>query len=84
MLNALDLLTTHLALQRGGIEGNPIAQALLDGDLLGPAKLALVVATAAGAYYGRSTLRLVNAAWFVAGLYALVIVSNSLALAQLG
>lgn len=82
LLNGLDIVTTRLVLDRGGIEANPIAELLIEWDFLGPLKLLLVVTTAAGAYFHRSTLRLVNAAWFVAGIYVLVIVSNLMTLAR--
>ena len=82
LLNGLDIVTTRLVLDRGGVEANPIADFLITWQLLGPLKLLLVASTAAGAYFAMTTMRLVNAAWFVSGIYVLVIVSNLMTLAR--
>jgi hypothetical protein len=100
VLNGLDILTTVLCLRAGGVEGNPLAQVMLDYNLLWPSKVALpllavvlVVAHDQIEAWGRahrprwlprtnlpdlSRFAVHNLAWFVAGIYALVVVLNTL------
>ena len=78
-LNALDLVTTKLALDRGATEGNPVAAFMLTyPGLLIASKVLLCAGLLAGALLHREiTQRLLAAAWFVPGVYSLVVVLNT-------
>ena len=74
-LNALDMLTTHVALQLGAVEANPIVAGLIarSGEAVTYSlKLLLVLAVAALLY---KTRRLLLFNWLNLGM-GLVIVSN--------
>ena len=79
ILNVLDLLTTYWAIHLGAHEGNPIVKFMLDSYAIIPLKLgvcALMLWTA----FKRDVqdLRLLCVVWFVAGVYTLVVVLNSI------
>lgn len=79
VLNGLDLVTTKLALDQGSTEANPIAALVLrwPAVLIG-LKVLLCAGLLAGALLHREiTPRLLAAAWFVTGVYSLVVVLNT-------
>lgn len=99
-LNALDILTTVLCLRAGGVEGNPLADFLLQYHLLWPSKVFLpalavvlvVFEDSLSSWWAAhrpswlprvvlpdlSPFAVNNLAWFVAGIYSLVVVMNTL------
>lgn len=79
VLNGLDLLTTKLALDQGHTEGNPLAALLLRNPwaLVACKVLLVAILVAAALTHRRVLVRHVAAAWFVAGVYALVVVLNT-------
>lgn len=99
-LNGLDIVTTALCLREGGVEGNPLAQFLLDYHLLWPSKVFLPLFAVALVLFGGamtawwqrvrppwlprvnlpdlSPFAVHNLAWFVCGVYSLVVVLNTL------
>lgn len=87
VLNVLDFLTTITAFHYGATEGNPIAKFLLGYGLLWPTK-ALVTIVMVGAiliqrYHTKTKpfqLNQVCFMWFVTGIYACVILVNTLTL----
>lgn len=91
ILNLGDLYTTFISLAAGGIEGNPIAEFLIyDAVLFGipilvPLKILVPLFILRTAYRGvpeergfGAYLRLTTATWFVAGVYFLVVLLNSI------
>ena len=84
VLNVADIVLTELLLSRGGIEMNPIADALLasNGALL--AKLALVVLL--GVRFARHGARVITLCflWLVVGVYVFVVVLNGVQLVAAG
>lgn len=80
LLNVADVFTTHLVLDRRGVEANPLAGALLSSGALLWVKLAMVVAAAVVALRIRPRLGVLLLAWFVAGVYATAVLSNLLVL----
>lgn len=85
VMNILDVVTTTMVLERGGAEANPIAQFLIDHRLLWIAKFAIPCWILAFAYLGRARRervveRIYAAVWFIAGLYSMIVVSNTLVL----
>jgi len=79
VLNALDLLTTKIALDRGAVEGNPLAELLLryPAVLVGAKVFLCGCLLAAAVLHRRVTASQVAAAWFVVGVYSLVVVLNT-------
>jgi len=83
VLNIADLVTTHIAMRDGAVEGNPVTRTLMAHGALSPAKL--VVLAFLGVLIARSPARLHSAIaiWFVAGVYTMIVVSNVLVIGQL-
>lgn len=85
LMNVLDVWTTTMVLDRGGQEANPIAQFLIEHRLLWVIKFMIPCWILVFAYIGRARRERVvdtlNAAmWFVAGLYSMIVLSNTLVL----
>lgn len=84
-MNVLDVITTMLVLEKGGGEANPIAEFLIEYRLLWFLKVLIPVWILVFTYIGRARRervveRLYAAVWFVAGLYSMIVVSNTLVL----
>lgn len=83
--NALDVWLTFRAISRGHSEGNPIARWMIDHWLIVPAKLVLCLFVLAVAYASadwfasRISEVSVRRIWFVAGVYACVVLVGVLA-----
>lgn len=79
VLNVADVLSTQHALERGGIEGNPVARVLLDSGLLLVAKLGVVVVLCALVWRCRRTpVWLIAFVWLAVGFYLSAVVGNVL------
>jgi len=83
VLNAADLVTTRLALARGGIEANPLAKIMLTGYRVEIVKALALLALAWRVMTRNPTLWVALAAWAVTGVYAMTVVSNVLSLLAL-
>lgn len=84
VLNVADLITTHAVLRHaGGIEGNPLAALLLNGGRVALLKAGVIVALVVRVPRRRPTVAFHAVLWFVAGFYALTVLSNLLALKRL-
>jgi hypothetical protein len=84
-MNVLDVITTMLVLEKGGGEANPIAEFLIEYRLLWFLKVLIPVWILVFTYIGRARRervieKLYAAVWFVAGLYSMIVVSNTLVL----
>lgn len=80
VLNILDVITTYACLKLGASEGNPIAKWMLETGTLPFFKVAIcgwLLATVMLFTPKNVSLTVVNAAWFVAGIYSFVIVLNT-------
>lgn len=85
LMNVLDVITTALVLSKGGSEANPIAEFLIEYRLLWVAKILIPCWILVFAYVGRARRdrvveKLYAAVWFIAGLYSMIVVSNTLVL----
>jgi hypothetical protein len=85
LMNVLDIITTTLVLNKGGAEANPIAEFLIEYRLLWVAKVMIPCWILVFAYIGRARRdrvveKLYAAIWFIAGLYSMIVVSNTLVL----
>lgn len=85
LMNILDVVTTTMVLDRGGGEANPIATFLIEYRLLWIAKFMIPFWILLFAYIGRARRervveKLYAAVWFIAGLYSMIVVSNTLVL----
>ena len=76
LLNALDVLTTKVSLDRGGVEGNPFARLLIGSGTLGPTKALLLVAIVAAMYLRPPKLLTTVALWAAVAFYAGVLLEN--------
>lgn len=77
--NILDIYLTLLVLDRGGSEANPFAQFLIDSHLIIPLKIILPAGVLIGFIRVKpEKLSLLNivTAWFVAGMYFCVVLTN--------
>jgi uncharacterized membrane protein len=85
VLNLLDLVTTHAVLSHpGAIEGNPLSALLLTNGVVGVLKAVILVALVFRIYRGRRmSIGFHATLWFVAGFYALTVLSNVLLLQRL-
>jgi hypothetical protein len=84
VLNLLDLLTTRMLLgYQGAIEGNPLAALLLTNGVVGVCKALVIGALVFRVSRRRPTIAFHALLWFVAGFYALTVLSNLLALQRL-
>jgi hypothetical protein len=84
-MNVLDVVTTALVLRKGGGEANPIAEFLIEYRLLWFLKVLIPVWILVFTYIGRARRervveRLYAAVWFIAGLYSMIVVSNTMVL----
>ena len=79
-LNALDLLTTILAVDRWGIalEMNPLMAPIIDSWTILPVKMGCALLICLLAW--RIKRRFPGAAWWVVGFYSAIVVSNSMIL----
>jgi hypothetical protein len=73
LLSSADLVTTRALQSRGGIELNPVGRWLIGHGVLGGAKLLALAAIAVLLPLARPRSWIVNALWFVAGVYAAII-----------
>jgi hypothetical protein len=85
VMNVLDVITTTLVLEKGGGETNPIASFLIEYRLLWFLKVLIPVWILVFTYIGRARRdrvveRLYAAVWFIAGLYSMIVVSNTMVL----
>ena len=81
VLNALDLVTTYLAISVGAHEANPVVSWAISSPLVAVAKVLICGTLIAGAAFTRRWRRRVSlpavcAAWAVVGFYALVVLLN--------
>jgi hypothetical protein len=89
LLNVADLITTHIDLSMAAshgkhlVEGNPLAQALLATGRVAMAKTAFLGLLAWRAFRKGVSLSVLCATWAVAGIYAMTVVSNLMALTAL-
>ena len=84
VLNLCDLLTTRAVLShQGAIEGNPLAALLLTNGTVGLLKAGVIAALVFRVWRRRPTIAFHALLWFVAGFYALTVLSNLLALQRL-
>jgi hypothetical protein len=85
VLNLLDLITTHAALSHpGAIEGNPLSALLLTNGIVGVLKAAVLgLLILRVSRKRRPTIAFHATLWFVAGIYALTVLSNLLLLQRL-
>ena len=79
VLSVLDVMTTHSAMRAGAIEGNPLAQWLMDNGALLSVKLAacIVLALVASRVRVRDGTFAASVVWFIVGVYAVTVVSNA-------
>ncbi|MGE0878021.1 MAG: DUF5658 family protein [Acidimicrobiia bacterium] len=76
IFNGLDVITTNIALDRGGVEGNPLARALIGTGTLGATKAILLIAVG-WAMYQRPPKRMTTIAlWCAVAFYACVLLEN--------
>lgn len=75
-LNFFDVVTTHAAAARGGVEANPIARWLLDQGVLEGVKGALIGGIALLAARSRRPARVARSLWLVVAIYGAVVVNN--------
>jgi hypothetical protein len=85
VMNILDVITTTMVLDRGGGEANPIASFLIEHQVLWVLKFMIPLWILVFTYIGRARRdrvveRLYAAVWFIAGLYSMIVVSNTLVL----
>jgi hypothetical protein len=89
LLNMADLLTTHIDLSMAAshgrhlVEGNPLAKAMSATGRVAVAKGLLLGLLAWRAFRRGVSLSVLCATWAVAGIYAMTVVSNLLALTAL-
>lgn len=79
VLSVLDVITTDAAMRAGAVEGNPLARWLMDRGALLTVKLAVCIVLAWIAYRARlrDAVFTASVTWFVGGVYAATVVSNS-------
>jgi hypothetical protein len=84
VFNLCDVITTRLALQhQGATESNPLAAFLLANGSVGLLKAGILGLLVYRVYRRRPTVAFHAVLWFVAGFYALTVLSNLLALQRL-
>jgi hypothetical protein len=88
LLNAIDLITTYVAIDMGADEGNPIVAWMISNRLVIAVKAVVcggIVASAVVAWRQgrRVTLAELSLAWFAVGVYTLVVVLNSITVISL-
>lgn len=76
VLNVADIVLTEILIGRGGVEMNPVADALMASNLAVVAKLVLVAALAVRFVRHGPKVITLCALWFVVGVYAFVVVLN--------
>jgi hypothetical protein len=80
VLNLADVLLTRIGLRLGAVESNPVARVLLVGGHVQIVKAGLICLLALRMAHRRPTLRLAITCWAVTGAYAMVVVSNAVAI----
>jgi hypothetical protein len=88
LLNAIDIVTTYVAIDMGADEGNPIVAWMISNRLVIVVKAAVCAGIVASAVVARRrgrrvTLAELSLAWFVVGVYTLVVVLNSITVISL-
>lgn len=83
ILNMGDIVSTYVALSMGRVESNPLAAFFLETKALIPLKIFICAWLIFGAILARQRRQMVPigalcAAWFVAGVYGLVVVLNTI------
>lgn len=76
VLNALDIISTQMFLERGLQEGNPLADALIQDGSIGWVKSFLLLVLGIRVLNARPRLATTCALWFVTGIYAAVVSIN--------
>ena len=84
VLNALDILTTEAFLRAGVKEGNPIAVAAVEGGWMIYVKAVLLLGLGVRFARRRPTLGSTCVAWFVVGIYCMVVYVNLMVLRAAG
>jgi len=77
VLNVLDVVTTQLVLERGGIELNPIADRMLANNLALPVKLGILGLLAL--QFARHGTKIITLCvlWLVTGVYVFVVLNGT-------
>lgn len=86
VLNILDVVSTYAALDVGASELNPIADWLIDTNLLLPVKLAVcgtVLLIALKLHEKHFVRRMASSMWWLAGVYSIIVFLNTLTYIQL-
>lgn len=77
ILNALDLITTRMFMDKGVPEGNPIAAELLEAGMAGPVKFGMLAALAYLVWTKPPRISTTCFIWMVCGIYAAVVAVNT-------
>jgi hypothetical protein len=77
ILNALDLITTRMFMDKGVEEGNPIAAQLLEANMAGPVKFGMLAALAYLVWTKPPRIATTCVIWMVCGIYAAVVAVNT-------
>lgn len=80
LLNMGDVITTQMTLARGAVEINPLSAWLIEHGMLGPTKIAVAAFIAVAALAVSSRRRLSVPLSVVAGIYATVVMGNTVQL----
>jgi hypothetical protein len=84
VLNVADIVLTRVLLGRGGVEMNPVAEALLASNLAVVTKLGIVAALAVRFVRHGPKVITLCALWLVVGVYTFVVVLNGAQLVAAG
>jgi len=84
VFNLADIVTTRAVLARGAIESNPLASFLLTGHRVELVKVMVLLALIYRVPRRTPTIAFHALLWFVAGFYALTVLSNLLVLQRIG
>lgn len=80
LLNALDVLTTYIALHHGAVEGNPVTRSIIDHGfgwvIFWKALVLLVLAIGIIRIQSQRPLATLVAVWTVVGAYLMVVMIN--------
>ena len=83
VLNLADILTTRAVVGHGAIESNPLSAILLTNGRVELVKAIVLAGLIYRVPRRRATVALHAVLWFVAGFYALTVMSNLLVLQRL-
>jgi hypothetical protein len=83
LLNLADIVTTYVAISMGALEGNPVVAWMIEARVVVLAKILVCGSLIFGAILARLRRRRVTlvglcAAWAVVGVYALIVLLNTL------